>query len=358
MSRTTRENWIDKCVYVKAGMPRRWVTAAPYATWDDLITGAGTHYEGYTGTDYVGLQFAGSASHLPVNNPWDWLRRFGAIWDPRTDYDAGDYNGMPPGAVAVGGRVKVWVNSKTSWGTKPTFNLYAFTPGTPGDIVAADFVNYGSTPFCNVDVDYDALVVGARNDFDLNNTGLAYLDFSNLVSLGIRNANFDVAGIEHENPDGGLYQGCGPVLSCYQYTARKALLELDYESPPLVGTYDAQNVDIYSARLRGRLMLDGGLICQGRFEYGKTLSFGRVTDWQLVTEDNPSSNRGYFTADINGLDPGTFYYFRAIAANPMGSDYGHGSAAYKSFTTLPGPPLAVKIKGANIPNKLAADMAI
>jgi len=42
----------------------------------------------------------------------------------------------------------------------------------------------------------------------------------------------------------------------------------------------------------------------------------------------------------------------------MGSDYGHGSAAYKSFTTLPGPPLAVKIKGANIPNKLAADRAI
>ena len=105
-------------------------------------------------------------------------------------------------------------------------------------------------------------------------------------------------------------------------------------------------------------MLDGGLICHGRFEYGKTLSYGQVTDWQLVTEDNPSSNRGYFTADVNNLDPGTTYYFRAIAANPMGSDYGHGSAVYKSFATLPGPPLAVKIKGANLPNKLAADRAI
>ena len=358
MSRTTRENWIDRCIYVKAGMPRRWVTAAPYATWNDLVTGVGTHYDGYPGINYVGLQFAGSASHLPANNPWDWLRRFGVIWDPRTNFDAGDFTGMPQGTVAVAGRVKVWVNSKTYWGTKPTFNVYGFNPSTPGDILAADYVNFGSTPFCDVDVGYDDLVVGARNDFELNNDGLNYLDFSNLISLGIRNANFDVAGVEHENPDGGLYQGCGPVLACFQYTDSKALLEIDYESPPLVGTYDAQNVAQYSARLRGRLMLDGGLVCQGRFEYGKTLSFGQVTDWQLVTEENPSINQGYYTADVFGLDPGTTYYFRAVAANFMGTHYGHGSSAYKSFTTLPGPPLAAKIKGANMPNRLAAVRAI
>ena len=358
MSRMTRDNWIDKCVFVWVGMPRRWVTAAPYATWNDLITGDGTHYEGYNGLDYVGLQFAGSASHLPANNPWDWLRRCGLIWDPRADYDAGDYSGMPPGAVALAARVKVWVNSKTSWGAKPTYNVYAFTPGTPGDIVAADFVNFGSTPFCDEDVDYDEFVVGARNDFELNNDGLDYLNFSNLISIGIRNANFDVAGVEHDLPDGGLYQGCGPVLSCFNYTDRKALLEIDYESPPFVGTYDAQNVDIYSARLRGRLMLDGGLVCQGRFEYGKTLSFGEVTDWQLVTEENPTINQGYFTADVNDLDPGTTYYFRAVATNPMGTDYGHGSNAYKSFTTLPGPPLSGGIKGGNMANKLVADKAI
>lgn len=105
-------------------------------------------------------------------------------------------------------------------------------------------------------------------------------------------------------------------------------------------------------------MLDGGLACEGRFEYGKTLSFGQVTDWQLVTEENPSINQGYFTADVAGLDPGSTYYFRAVAANFMGTDYGHGSAAYKSFTTLPGPPPKVKIKGANILNRLAAAMAI
>jgi hypothetical protein len=41
----------------------------------------------------------------------------------------------------------------------------------------------------------------------------------------------------------------------------------------------------------------------------------------------------------------------------MGTDYGHGSSAYKSFTTLPGPPVQV-IKGANIPNRLVAVRAI
>ena len=105
-------------------------------------------------------------------------------------------------------------------------------------------------------------------------------------------------------------------------------------------------------------MLDGGLVCEGRFECGETLSFGKVTGWQLVTEENPTINQGYFTTDVSGLKPGTLYYYRAVASNPMGTDYGHGSAAYKTFTTLPGPPLADKIKGANIPNKLSADRAI
>jgi len=105
-------------------------------------------------------------------------------------------------------------------------------------------------------------------------------------------------------------------------------------------------------------MLDGGLACQGRFEYGKTLSFGKVTDWQLVTEENPSINQGYFTADVSGLQPGTTYYFRAVAANAMGTDYGHGSSAYKSFTTLPGLAPAPGIKGANMPNRLVAVRAI
>jgi hypothetical protein len=336
MSRTTRETWIDKCTYVKVGMPYRWVTQSPYAAWPDLLDGDGTHYSGWTGTDYVGLQFAGSSPHLPENNPWDWLRRCALIFDPRTDYAGGDYNGMPPDAVVVAARLKVWVNSKTSWGTNPTFNVYSFAPNTPANIVAADYVNFGSTPFCNAAVDYGELVVGARNNFELNAAGRYYLAWDDYINLGIRIANFDVGGIEHEYPDSGShYQGCGPVLSCASYTDRKALLEIDYESSPMVGTRDAEDVDIHTARFKGRLMLDGGLACQGRFEYGETLSFGEVTDWQTVTEENPSINQGYFYADVSGLKAGTTYYYRAVVANSMGTDYGWGGSAYRSFTTLP-----------------------
>ena len=65
-------------------------------------------------------------------------------------------------------------------------------------------------------------------------------------------------------------------------------------------------------------MLDGGLVCQGRFEYGETLSFGKVTDWQLVTEENPSINQGYFTADVTGLKPNTHVLFQGGRCQPNG----------------------------------------
>lgn len=335
MSRTTRENWIDKCMYVQAGMPMRWISDPPYATWNDLLTGIGTAYEGGPSWNPVALEFAGNSSHLPENNPWDWLRRFGVIVDPRVDYDAGEYHGMPPGAVPVAARLKVHVLNKYSWGTKPTFNVYALTPETPGSIVPADYSRFESVPFCDLTVPYDDLVIGERHSFEFNAAGLAYLNFSDFISLGLRMANLDVGGIEHELPDSGILQSCGAVLACMYYTDTKPILEIDYESPPLVASIDAEDVDYHSARLKGRLMLDGGLACQGRFEYGETLSFGEVTDWQVVTENN-QEERGYFTANITGLDSETEYYFRAVAANSMGTDYGHHDYAYRTFTTVPG----------------------
>ena len=347
MGRWTRENWIDRAKRKWAGRPVRsvWNT-----TWDDLVTGPGNDYDGYPGADWDIL------GYVTGNDPLWWkLCRDIYIFDPVTDYEGGTQIGLPPDAVILDAHLRVYVQLKRYHGEKPTVNVYSATPATPGTVAAGDYTNIGSIPFATALL-YDDVVEAARNTFYLNAAGIASISVLDLINFGLR-INFDVDN--HEPPHyGSSVWEFGFLTSTSNVTAEKAELDLEYESSPLVRTYDAQNVDIYSARMRGRLLLDGGLVCQGRFEYGETLSFGKVTDWQLVTEENPSINQGYFTADVDHLKPSTTYYFRAVAANFMGTDYGHGSSAYKSFTTLPGPPLVAEVKGVNIPNRLVGVRAI
>jgi hypothetical protein len=251
--------------------------------------------------------------------------------------------------------LRVYVQLKRYYDEKPTVNVYSATPATPGTLAAEDYTNIGSIPFATALL-YDDVVEAGRNTFYLNAAGIASISVLDLINFGLR-INFDVDN--HEPPHyGSSVWEFGFLTSTSNVTAEKAELDLEYESSPLVRTYDAENVDIYSARLRGRLLLDGGLVCQGRFEYGKTLAFGKETSWQLVTEENPSINQGYFETDVTDLEPDTLYYFRAVAENPMGINYGYGSGAYKTFTTLPGPPLVTRIKGGNMPNRLVAARAI
>jgi hypothetical protein len=324
--RTTRENWIDRAARKWAGRPGRsvWNT-----TWDDLVTGDGNAYDGYPAADWYIL------GYVTGNDP-DWWKLFRDIYifDPVTDYDSGDSIGLPPDAVILGARLQVYVEVKRYYGIKPTFNVYSAAPITPGTLVAGDYTNLGSIPFCSSDLLYDDVVVGARNTLTLNATGIASISALEYINLGMRMANFDVGGIEPPHPGVSVWE-YGLVIDTSNITATKALLELDYESSPLVAAYDAENVKAYSARFKGRLMLDGGLGCQCRFEYGETTSYGKVTNWQAVIENNPTE-QGYFYAEVSGLKPNTTYHYRAVASNPIGTDYGHGSYADRVFTTLAG----------------------
>jgi len=81
------------------------------------------------------------------------------------------------------------------------------------------------------------------------------------------------------------------------------------------------------ATLNGTILDDGGLPCEGRFQYGSTVALGSFTPWQggaLRTGDT-------FSALVTGLMGGTLYFFRAEARNAMGvGTYG----AVLSFLTL------------------------
>lgn len=85
-----------------------------------------------------------------------------------------------------------------------------------------------------------------------------------------------------------------------------------------------------TAILNGTLVDDGGLVCQVRFDYGLIPAYGLVTPWRA----------GYwagmtFQELVHNLPAGALVYFRAVAQNAAGINYG----AQQRFTTIPRAPL-------------------
>lgn len=79
------------------------------------------------------------------------------------------------------------------------------------------------------------------------------------------------------------------------------------------------------ATLNATVLNDGGLDCEGRFQYGVTPAFGTNTAWQNTLRTGDS-----FSAIITGLPAGTTIYFRAQVRNALGTT----SGATLTFNTL------------------------
>lgn len=97
--------------------------------------------------------------------------------------------------------------------------------------------------------------------------------------------------------------------------------------PPSVGNIQAQSVDYRKATLSSSLVNDGNAITEFGFFYGTS---AESMNTKLIASGGA---RGYSTGDfskvINGLNPGTTYYFKAYATNEAGSV----ESAVQSFTT-------------------------
>ena len=109
---------------------------------------------------------------------------------------------------------------------------------------------------------------------------------------------------------------------------------------PAVTTNGADNVTSASATLQGSLedfgTADNVTVC---FEWGTSAS-GPYPD---ATSDQTKNSTGPFSADLNGLIPGTTYYYRAKAVGD-GTAYGDE----KSFTTLTTPPSVTTVEATGI----------
>jgi len=75
----------------------------------------------------------------------------------------------------------------------PNVNVYASNPNSSTALVAADYANVSSTPFCDTPITYAGWDTAGYNDFALNAAGLAAIDVAGVSEFSLRNANYDVA---------------------------------------------------------------------------------------------------------------------------------------------------------------------
>jgi len=87
---------------------------------------------------------------------------------------------------------------------------------------------------------------------------------------------------------------------------------------PTVQTLIYEDIDETSVKIRGYLNDDGGAPCSVWLRYGKDDSCDTNT-----TKIMDVLSGTYFNKTLSGLDPGTLYYYRAVAENINGSSLGN-----------------------------------
>jgi hypothetical protein len=98
--------------------------------------------------------------------------------------------------------------------------------------VAGDYAGCGSTSFTGAPKSYSGWSTGGYNDFTFNATGIAAISLTGVSCFSVRNANYDVAGIEPAWSSNFL-------SNIAAYTADNGSNE-----PQLVVTYTAPSYDI------------------------------------------------------------------------------------------------------------------
>ena len=86
-------------------------------------------------------------------------------------------------------------SSKTdNTSSTPNVDIYTTTPASNNTIVAADYLQFGSTSQTGSPITYANWSVGSYNDFTFNATGRGNISKTGISKFGTRNANYDVAG--------------------------------------------------------------------------------------------------------------------------------------------------------------------
>jgi len=76
----------------------------------------------------------------------------------------------------------------------PTFNFYECLPTNPMALDETDYNKFGNAPLSVAGIDLSA--IGASQDVTLSPFGLTKIKIGSITTIGIRNSNYDVAGVE------------------------------------------------------------------------------------------------------------------------------------------------------------------
>jgi len=288
------------------------VSSGEKLTWAEAIADAGFEYND-TALELAVVHFDCSS----IQDKYIYLVRGIFLFDT---------SAIPAGATIL--YAYLWIHGAPSkvdtHGWLPDVNVYAAAPASDDALIATDFASLGSTPFCDTPIGYNSWLDNGYNIFALNAAGLAAIAKGGITKLGLRNANYDVAGKPPEWVETYGLDACQLVACCAEKgDGYKPKLVVTYTVAPTVTTDPATGVSHITAMLNGTLDDDGGEACDCGFEYGLTNAYGTTTPTQSKTTGQT------FSQGITGLSPNTTYHFRAIATNSAGTSYGSD----KTFTT-------------------------
>ena len=105
-----------------------------------------------------------------------------------------DTSSLPDDAIITGATLSIYGTADTidKAGWLPNINIYASIPASNIALVAADYVQIGSTPLCDTPITYANWNTVGYNDFILNAAGLAAISKTGVTKFSARNANYDV----------------------------------------------------------------------------------------------------------------------------------------------------------------------
>ena len=159
------------------------------SSWADLRAGAGTDASS-SGTHLSAGFFSSDNPSLP----WYRIDRAPILFDTSS---------LPDSAFNLSAVMSLYGSTKLDDnGAAPSINVYATTPTSNTDLIAADYniARWGAVAFCDTAIAYANWLTGDggdpetyRNDFIINATGIAAISLINVTKFGARTVH-DVSG--------------------------------------------------------------------------------------------------------------------------------------------------------------------